>query len=116
MKKYLIVLSLVLASILGAIIQLSIIDAFVSQLLIVPFFVVGIGIISAYFLKNVLFAPLITFFLTIIYNFVGYIHYYPGADIKSSYLFACSITFPSISFVIALLIFWNFRSFRREML
>ncbi|WP_231169236.1 hypothetical protein [Clostridium botulinum] len=51
------------------------IDPFLMQLVIVPLIVIGLGVLVAYNIKNILIGPLITLFLNSLYE-IWYIKHY----------------------------------------
>ncbi|KMJ93183.1 hypothetical protein CBCST_20430, partial [Clostridium botulinum C str. Stockholm] len=71
------------------------IDPFLMQLVIVPLIVIGLGVLVAYNIKNILIGPLITLFLNSLYEIWYIKHYCPGSEISLS---SWNIILPMISF------------------
>ena len=74
------------------------IDPFLMQLLIVPFIVIGLGVLVSILAKKWFVAPFITLFLNILYETWYMKHYYPEHDISYT---SWNIIFPIISLVVS---------------
>lgn len=85
----------------------KLIDPFLMQLFIVPFIVIGLGLLVTIFAKKVFVAPLITLLLNILYETWYMKHYYPEHEISYT---SWNIIFPLISLVFS----WILVSFLKQ--
>jgi hypothetical protein len=86
---------------------MDMIDPFLMQLVIVPFIVIGIGIIASIFMKNIVFAPLITLILNLLYELWYSTYRYSEMQFTPT---SWNVIFPLISFVLA----WTIRNVFKE--
>ncbi|QFT90774.1 hypothetical protein FIU87_19190 [Bacillus sp. THAF10] len=77
------------------------IDPFVMQLVIVPFIVIGIGVLASVFVKKFYIAPLVTLILNALYEVMYMKIYFSSSDFSFT---SWNIIFPLISLIIASII------------
>ncbi|WP_028402153.1 hypothetical protein [Ectobacillus panaciterrae] len=78
------------------------IDPFLLQLVIIPLIVIGIGVVTALFIRKLIIAPIVTLILNASYEFWYFRHYYPESKVIFS---SWNIIFPVISLIIAWVFF-----------
>jgi hypothetical protein len=76
------------------------IDPFVMQLIIIPFIVIGLGVLLATITKKVFIGPLVTLILNLLYEVWYSMNYYPNSGLNIT---SWNIIFPLISLVVSAL-------------
>jgi len=96
------------------------VDPFLMQLVIIPFVVIGLGVLAAKRSRKFIVGPFITFILTFSYNFLSLISYYPESELFEAsayrYMFGWCLIFPLISLVISYIIVTSIEMNKRKLL
>lgn len=88
------------------------IDPIIMQLVIVPFFVIGIGIWLALVSKKVYVGPIITMVLTLTYNYWYFTSFFPNSKLSFTMISSWCIIFPLISLYLSWFILMQLQSIK----
>ncbi len=80
------------------------VDPIIMQLIIVPFVVIGIGILIAILTKKIYMGPLTTMILTLSYNYWYFTTFFPDSELSFTMVSSWCIIFPLLSLYLTWLI------------
>ncbi|GAA0492916.1 hypothetical protein GCM10008986_19170 [Salinibacillus aidingensis] len=78
-------------------------DPFVMQLIIIPFIVIGLGVLLAAVTKKIFIGPLATLILNLLYEVCYSMYFYPDSELIFS---SWNIIFPLLSLVFSAIFVW----------
>ncbi|QHS21827.1 hypothetical protein GWK91_02195 [Virgibacillus sp. MSP4-1] len=78
-------------------------DPFVMQLIIIPFTVIGSGVLLAAVTKRILIGPLITLILNLLYEICYSLYFYPDSELTFS---SWNVIFPLLSLFFSAIFVW----------
>lgn len=84
----------------------------IMQLMIVPFFVIGIGVLFAILSKRVYVGPITTMLLTLTYNYWYFTTFYPDSKLSFTMISSWCIIFPLVSLYLSWLTLMQFQAFK----
>jgi hypothetical protein len=82
----------------GNIMNFELVDPFLMQLVIIPFIVIGLGVLMSVITKKVFIGPIVTLLLNLFYEIWYSKRYYPELELQVS---SWNIIFPLISLMIS---------------